>query len=127
MVLPLHAMPGGSAATGDIIAFTDDDCIPSPGWLSAGVAAFTDGVLGVSGKLIVPMERNPTDYERNAAQLANGAFITANCFYRRSCLEAIAGFDENFTTAWREDSDLTFQTLEAICKRSEGNGRKQVQ
>jgi len=100
---------GWRAATGDIIAFTDDDCIPSPGWLSAGVAAFTDGVLGVSGKLIVPMERNPTDYERNAAQLANGAFITANCFYRRSCLEAIAGFDENFITAWREDSDLIFR------------------
>lgn len=100
---------GWHAASGDIIAFTDDDCIPSPGWLSAGVAAFTDGVLGVSGKLIVPMERTPTDYERNAAQLANGAFITANCFYRRSCLEAIAGFDENFITAWREDSDLIFR------------------
>ena len=74
---------GWHAASGDIIAFTDDDCIPSPGWLSAGAAAFMDGVLGVAGKLIVPMERTPTDYERNAAQLADATFITANCFYRR--------------------------------------------
>jgi cellulose synthase/poly-beta-1,6-N-acetylglucosamine synthase-like glycosyltransferase len=99
---------GWRAATGEIIAFTDDDCIPTPGWLSAGMAAFTDSVLGVSGRLIVPIERIPTDYERNAAQLANAEFVTANCFYRRSCLEAIGGFDENFTSAWREDSDLIF-------------------
>jgi len=99
---------GWRTASGDIIAFTDDDCIPTPGWLSAGLAAFTDGVLGVSGRLIVPLERIPTDYERNAAQLATSEFVTANCFYQRSCLEAIGGFDENFTSAWREDSDLIF-------------------
>ena len=31
------------AAYGEIIAFTDDDCIPSPGWLKAGV--MEDGVI----------------------------------------------------------------------------------
>lgn len=102
---------GWRAATGEIIAFTDDDCIPAPGWLSTGMAAFTGGVLGVSGRLIVPLEGVPTDYERNAAQLAHAEFVTANCFYRRSCLEAIGGFDENFTSAWREDSDLIFTLM----------------
>ncbi|GAC1342435.1 MAG: glycosyltransferase [Ktedonobacteraceae bacterium] len=105
---------GWRVATGEIIAFTDDDCVPSAGWLSAGVAAFHEGVIGVAGRLIVPLssEHCPTDYERNAAQLVTAQFVTANCFYRRFCLAAVAGFDERFTAAWREDSDLLFTLLE---------------
>ncbi len=102
---------GWRAAQGEIIAFTDDDCIPAPGWLKAGMAAFVDGVVGVSGKLVMPVRSIPTDYERNAAQLATAEFITANCFYRRDCLAAVGGFDERFTIAWREDSDLIFTLL----------------
>ncbi|TMC66987.1 MAG: hypothetical protein E6J21_00585 [Chloroflexota bacterium] len=105
----------------EIIAFTDDDCIPTPGWLSAGMAAFTGSVLGVSGRLIVPLEGVPTDYERNAAQLADSEFVTANCFYRRSCLEVIGGFDENFTSAWREDSDLIFALMRRFVDDGSGN------
>jgi hypothetical protein len=102
---------GWRAAQGEIIAFTDDDCIPTTGWLRAGLAAFAPGVIGVSGKLIVPLPNTPTDYERNAAHLETSEFITANCFYRRECLASIGGFDERFTAAWREDSDLMFTLL----------------
>ena len=35
---------GWRAAQGDIIAFTDDDCLPEPGWLLAGANAFSEGV-----------------------------------------------------------------------------------
>src|SRR5512133_3600685 len=35
---------GWRAARGEIIAFTDDDCIPEPDWLSSGVSAFVDDV-----------------------------------------------------------------------------------
>src|SRR5438067_2239297 len=34
---------GWRAAEGEIIAFTDDDCIPSPGWLRHGLEAFGPG------------------------------------------------------------------------------------
>lgn len=103
---------GWRVATGEIIAFTDDDCIPDSGWLSAGVAAFVDGVVGVSGRLIVPLPEPPTDYERNAAGLETAEFVTANCFYRRQAIAKSNGFDERFTTPWREDSDLFFTLLE---------------
>lgn len=70
------------------------------------------GVAGVAGRLVVPVEKSPTDYEWNASLLANAEFVTANCFYRRDTLAAVGGFDERFPTAWREDSDLFFTLLE---------------
>ncbi|HET7638848.1 MAG TPA: glycosyltransferase [Ktedonobacteraceae bacterium] len=99
---------GWRVAHGEIIAFTDDDCIPTSQWLRAGVEAFTPDVIGAAGRLIMPLRSTPTDYERNAAQLAHSEFITANCFYRRACLAAVGGFDERFSAAWREDTDLFF-------------------
>ena len=89
-----------------MIAFTDDDCIPQPEWLAAGTRAIHDGATGVSGRVVVPLPEDPTDYERNAAGLATAEFVTANSFYQRSALEAVGGFDERFAMAWREDSDL---------------------
>ncbi|HYX49418.1 MAG TPA: glycosyltransferase, partial [Ktedonobacteraceae bacterium] len=105
------------AAYGEIIAFTDDDCIPSPGWLKAGVKALTNDAVAVAGRIIVPLPPTPTDYEYNASYLAHSEFVTANCFIRRDALIRIGGFDERFTAAWREDSDLIFtlQELGARC------------
>ncbi|HEX9117451.1 MAG TPA: glycosyltransferase family A protein [Anaerolineae bacterium] len=103
---------GWRAACGEIIAFTDDDCIPRPDWLAAGVAAFTPGVIGVSGRIEMPLAGTPTDYELNAARLTYSEFVTANCFYRRAALVRAGGFDERFTIAWREDSDLFFTLME---------------
>jgi GT2 family glycosyltransferase len=103
---------GWRTARGEITAFTDDDCIPDSGWLAAGLAAFDDpAVAAVTGQTIVPLPPAPTDYERNTAGLEQSEFITANCFCRRAVLESIGGFDEQFTTAWREDSDLHFRLL----------------
>lgn len=103
---------GWRAARGDIIAFTDDDCVPDAGWLRAGTAAFADGVVAASGKLVLPLPPVPTDYESDAARLQYSEFVTANCFYRRDALAAIGGFDERFSMAWREDSDVYFSLLE---------------
>lgn len=103
---------GWRTASAPIVAFTDDDCIPDRGWLAAGVAAFEDpAVVAASGRVIVPLGRQPTDYEKDAAGLERAEFVTANCFCRRDSLERIGGFDERFTSAWREDSDLQFRLI----------------
>ncbi|HLX58040.1 MAG TPA: glycosyltransferase [Ktedonobacteraceae bacterium] len=107
---------GCRAARGEVIAFTDDDCIPCAGWLNEGVAAMVDGVVGVSGRIIVPLGTLPTDYEYNASKLADCEFVTANCFYRRDALLMVGGFDERFAVAWREDSDLLFTLEESGAK-----------
>jgi glycosyltransferase involved in cell wall biosynthesis len=107
---------GWRAACSEIIAFTDDDCIPDRNWLKAGVSAFVDGVAGVWGRTIVPLPDSPTDYELNAARLGLSEFVTANCFYRQDEIASIGGFDERFTAAWREDSDVFFTLLERGCQ-----------
>lgn len=104
---------GWRAARGEVVAFTDDDTIPDPGWAAAGLGAFDrDPTLAAAaGRTEVPLPPRPTDYERNESGLATAEFITANCFVRRSVLEEIGGFDERFRIAWREDSDLHFELL----------------
>jgi GT2 family glycosyltransferase len=104
---------GWRAARGPVIAFTDDDTVPDPGWLAAGIAALESdpGLAAVTGRTVVPLPEAPTDYERNESGLQNSEFLTANCFCRREALEALGGFDERFRAAWREDSDLHFALL----------------
>jgi glycosyltransferase involved in cell wall biosynthesis len=103
---------GWRAARAEIIAFTDDDCVPDPRWLKAGIAALAPGVAALWGRMRVPLPDRPTDYERNEAGLERAGFVTANCFCRRRALEDVGGFDERFTMAWREDSDLHFTLVE---------------
>src|SRR5690606_5389318 len=42
---------GIAVASGDVVAFTDDDCVPWPSWLALLVKRFAEhpGVFGVSG------------------------------------------------------------------------------
>jgi glycosyltransferase involved in cell wall biosynthesis len=109
---------GWEIADSPIIAFTDDDTVPQPDWLVEGyqVILASPRHLAATGRVVVPLprERAPTDYERDLAQLGTAEFVTANCFVRRSALEAIGGFDERFTSAWREDSDLQFTLMKSL-------------
>lgn len=104
---------GWRAASSPLIAFTDDDTIPQPGWLAHGARAMADGRLAaVCGGVRVPLERRrPTDHERMTQGLETAEFVTANAFVRRQCLLRIGGFDERFKRAWREDSDLQFRLM----------------
>ncbi|MFC0398756.1 glycosyltransferase family 2 protein [Paraburkholderia rhizosphaerae] len=105
---------GWRIARAPLIAFTDDDTIPSPHWLRAGIAAAAaHDADAVSGRIEMPLPDLPTDYERDASGLARAEFATANVFVRRAALAAAGGFDERFTAAWREDSDLQFTLLAA--------------
>jgi hypothetical protein len=71
------------------------------------------GACAVSGCIVVPLPDRPTDYEADARGLERAEFATANAFVKRAALVAVDGFDERFTSAWREDSDLQFSLLSA--------------
>jgi glycosyltransferase involved in cell wall biosynthesis len=102
---------GWRLARGEIVAFTDDDTVPAPDWVGEGYLALTAVAAwsAVSGRVVVPLPARPTDHERDTGGLANAEFVTASCFVRRSALQRVGGFDERFTRAWREDSDLQFR------------------
>ena len=104
---------GWRIARGDVIAFTDDDAIPDRDWLRQGVLALgADAADAASGRIVVPLPDDPTDYERHVARLERSDFVTANCFCRRRVLECVRGFDARFRVACREDSDLLFKLIE---------------
>jgi len=106
---------GWQRASGKLILFTDDDCIPLFYWLQFYKNAYLQSQkqeVAFAGKVKVPLPANPTDFEKNTALLEQGDFVTANCACTKKALEKIGGLDEDFTMAWREDSALQFDLLE---------------
>ncbi|MCH5685717.1 hypothetical protein LWM68_16530 [Niabella sp. W65] len=66
----------------------------------------------IYGRVKVPTgHQRLTDFERQTTRLETPAFVTANVACRRSVLEQVGGFDEQYKVAWREDSDLEFALL----------------
>jgi len=104
---------GWQAAMGGVIAFTDDDTIPDREWLVEGLKALRPEMAAVTGRVVVPTPRRPTDFQRMTHGLEKAEFVTANVFVRREALRVLGGFDERFKRAWREDSDLQFNILRA--------------
>ena len=113
---------GLEVARGDIIAFTDADCVPSPSWLRRGVERFADGVGCVAGELR-PYELRTVAQRyvdsRQAYSLswalteAEKPFAwTANAFYRRSVFDRIGTFDGSMLTA--EDVDLAWRMQDRL-------------
>ena len=104
---------GWKMARASLVAFTDDDTIPHRQWLASYLAAWQhERVTAFTGRTIVPLPDPPSDHEKNTAGLAKGEFITANCCCTKEALRVVNGFDESFTMAWREDSDLQFKFIQ---------------
>lgn len=109
---------GWHAAEAEWISFLDDDVVPGPNWLAGLVADLSgagENVAGVAGRIVVPLpkDRRPTDWERNTAGLQNARWATADLAFRRGPLIDVAGFDERFKRAYREDADLALRLRNA--------------
>ena len=111
---------GWRAAGAPIVAFTDDDCRPSPHWLQAGIAAMAATANG-SAEAIVQgcTEPDPEEADRlgpftrslNVPALDHW-YATANMFYARATLERLGGFDEaTFSRPGGEDTDLAWRAI----------------
>lgn len=101
---------------GELCAFTDDDCTPTPTWLEHAVAAVATRKVVAAGRVDWPPSDNPrigpfTRYVKATENLAMWG-ATANFVAHRSDLEAVGGFDEGFLNVAGEDTDLLFRILE---------------
>jgi glycosyltransferase involved in cell wall biosynthesis len=84
---------GAREARGRVLAFTDADCAPAPGWLDAGLAAVDAGAQLVQGRVDPPpgVERGPWD-RFISVEREYGLYETANLFVTRALFEALGGF-----------------------------------
>jgi GT2 family glycosyltransferase len=107
---------GWRAASAPLVAFTDDDCRPDPGWLAELLAVHArepDAVL--QG----PVRPDPAELERATVfwrsvivDEPSPFYPTANVAYPRELLERLGGFDERFAGS-AEDTDLGWRARES--------------
>jgi histidinol-phosphate phosphatase family protein len=107
---------GAAAARADWIAFLDDDVVPAPDWrarLALDLASAPPAVAASQGRVVVPrpVGRAPTDAERRVIGLEHAPWITADLAVRRNAFVSLAGFDERFLRAYREDTDFALRAL----------------
>jgi glycosyltransferase involved in cell wall biosynthesis len=102
----------GDLAHGEILAFTDSDCLPSPGWLSAGVRPFEDPEVGLVQGTTLPEEHPPKMGWPATIQVTewSGRFESCNILVRRDAFAASDGFDERIGHFW-EDTAAGFALL----------------
>lgn len=108
---------GWRAACGDLVAFTDDDCVAAAGWLEAGLSAWGgDPARIVQGRTDPHPEEAPAigPFSRTLVIHRLGPhYQTCNVFYPRALLERVGGFDaQAFAGLSAEDADLAWRCLE---------------
>ncbi len=112
---------GARVARGDVLAYTDADCIPRPEWISALVARLDDDVVAVGGTYDIA---NPASRLARVVQaeiaVRHSQFEEAvdflgsfNVAYSKEAFEAVGGFEESYTWASGEDNDLAYKLQDA--------------
>jgi GT2 family glycosyltransferase len=110
------------AATGEIIAYLDDDAYPDPHWLTYLAATFMrTGHAGVGGPNIPPPSDGPiADCVANSPGGPTHVLLSdrkaehipgCNMAFRRECLQEVGGFDPQFRIAG-DDVDLCWRLHE---------------
>jgi GT2 family glycosyltransferase len=107
---------GWREARGPLVAFIDDDCVATPGWLEEGLRAARERPGAVVQGMTEP---NPAELGRSGpftrtieVRSLGPWFQTCNIFYPRDLLERLGGFDTAFARSG-EDTDLAWRAFES--------------
>ena len=117
---------GARAAAHELLAFTDDDCVPAPDWIGALERGYEDGVDGVTGRVLpLPGDGVAVSSRTSTARRTFGGpgetpwdiGTGGNLSLRRSAFEAVGGFDEALGPGTparaAEDVDLLYRLANA--------------
>lgn len=108
------------AGSGALVAFTDDDCQPEPGWLSAlAAAARSTGPAVLVGRTVPDPDQVHllVDFARTQRVEDVRFAQTCNVAYRRTDLEHVGGFDPAFRLKGGEDTDLALRVEQLGSRR----------
>jgi glycosyltransferase involved in cell wall biosynthesis len=109
---------GIKKASGDIVAFTDSDCVADRDWLKNGVSKMSEGFGLVQGKTLPKADQTRRKLHHTMEITSeNGFYQTCNIFYRKEILDRVEGFSPDFcgldffgTPRWGgEDTDLAWR------------------
>ncbi len=111
---------GAREAVGEIVLFTDADCVPGENWVSEMVVAFSrdSRVAGVKGAYRTKQRELTArfvqlefefKYERMKRHEVIAFIDTYSAGYRRAIFLEAGGFDTGFPVASTEDIDLSFR------------------
>ena len=102
---------GLSVAKGEVIAFTDSDCIPAPDWIEKGVSMLVNhSDYGIVGGRLDVYPRNPEKISsvemwdiifafNQKSHVEEGNFaVTANLFTRKNVFNKVGTFDDKLFT-----------------------------
>lgn len=118
---------GAREARGEIVLFTDGDCIPLGNWLEEMLAPFhaDPDLIGIKG-VYITRQRALTarfvqlEYENKYDKLARQHYIdfidTYSAGYRRGAFLEAGGFDQEFPVACAEDVELSYRLANSGCK-----------
>lgn len=106
---------GIANATGEIIAFTDDDCEVDPDWLTQIAESFSENldIVGVGG-VTYSIPEKITPFTHQIENKEPWSFPTCNIAYSKKLLDQIGGFDPRFPFT-NEDADISWR-IESIGK-----------
>lgn len=115
---------GAEKARGEILLFTDSDCVPDKGWVEEMVKPFSDeNIVGVSGtyrtlnsdKLIARFEgcEIAKRHEKFAKQKYIDFIGSFSAGYRKDIFKKFGGFSSDFKRADAEDPELSFKIAKA--------------
>ncbi|MFH0921518.1 MAG: glycosyltransferase [Fibrobacterota bacterium] len=115
---------GWRAAKGDVIFFTDADCVPEPGWvqkllalLESTNAEAAGGGYSYYGASCFGQWIHGEINVRHARMKGAVNFIGSfNAAVRRKALEHVHGFNESFLKPSAEDNDLSYRLKKTGCR-----------
>jgi hypothetical protein len=124
--LHLHVLPGSGPAEkrnlgaersgAGLLAFTDSDCVPEPGWLAAGVERLEAGAAIVQGPTLTPDGSTPPPFS-HALSIPSSTplFESCNVMYDGAAFRRAGGFPEDLYeltgAPFGEDAELAWSVL----------------
>jgi GT2 family glycosyltransferase len=110
---------GAKLANGDVVVFTDSDCVPTPHWMPNAIREIRAGAEVVCGPMIGLVRAGDGAVQFKQTPSDDGTYPSGNMWFVREWFDKLGGFNERFGIyPWGglvagEDTDLAWRAKRA--------------